>query len=128
MRLVALAATFASGCSFFALSTPHERPAAPPLRCQTTNTAPVVDAVVGGLALVLGGATIIADLSKKSEFQGIATVYLGLPLVGVGTLYGLSSTYGFVQTSRCRRYHRELGIPYGPAVKPAPPVTSPSPR
>ena len=101
---------FATGCSLAAVYTPSERPA-PPLRCKTRSVAPPFDAVMAALALTLGGATIIADQASEGEFQGIATVVVGVPLVGLGTLYGLSSTYGFVHTARCRRYHRELGIP-----------------
>jgi hypothetical protein len=106
-RLVGLAAMLATGCSVFAVSTPSQRPA-PPLSCKTTSAAPPADAIAGGLALLLGGGVIYDDLHSRSEYSGLATVYLGFPLLGVGALYGLSATYGFVQTSRCRRFHREL--------------------
>jgi ABC-type transport system involved in cytochrome c biogenesis permease subunit len=112
IRLVAAAAAamLATGCSLAAVNTPRERPA-PPLRCKTQSAAPPVDAFMAVFALALGGATIIADQTSEGEFQGITTVFVGVPLVGLGTLYGLSSTYGFGQTARCRRFHRELGIP-----------------
>src|SRR5262245_61719279 len=114
MRLAALAATFATGCSLFSGSTPTTRPS-PPLTCRTDRTSPVIDAVLGTAALGGGAALIYDDMHSRSEFSGLATVYLGLPLLGVGALYGLASTYGFVQTSRCRRFHRELGIPIATA-------------
>ena len=109
IRLVVLAAMFAGGCSFAAVSTPRERPA-PPLQCKTSSVAPPADAVLGGLALILGVSGIIEDRTIDNEYKGIGTV-VGLSLIGLGTLYGLSATYGFVQTARCRRFHRELGLP-----------------
>ena len=117
MRLGVLAALLATGCSVFAVSTPRERPA-PPLRCKTESAAPWFDALAAATALALGSGIIIADRKSSDEFKGIATVVAGVPLLGIGTLYGLSATYGFVQTGRCRRFHRELGIPIGAGPAP----------
>jgi hypothetical protein len=119
-RIGALAAVLvlATGCSVFAVSTPRERPSAPPLRCKAVSAAPFLDAIVGGFALAFGAAITISDQRSEGEFQGILTVVAGIPLLGIGALYGLSSTYGFVQTTRCRRFHRELGIPITPRAGP----------
>lgn len=108
-----IAAVPATGCSLFAVSTPRERPA-PPLRCKAQSAAPFLDALAGGFGLGFGTAIVISDQRSEGEFQGIATIVAGIPLLGLGTLYALSATYGFVGTSRCRRFHRELGIPLPP--------------
>ena len=93
-RLVALAAVLSTGCSFFAVSTPSRRPA-PPLSCKTESAAPPLDAVGGGLALLLGTGAIYDDRNTRSEYRGLGTVYVGLPLLAIGALYGLSATYGY---------------------------------
>ena len=97
-----------SGCSWIAVTRAPERPVAPspPVECTRSVAAPVVDTVVGSLALV-GGVGMVAagnhpiclSTSCPSE-PGL--VWGGVALAAVGVALGVSAGFGYAWTAECR--------------------------
>lgn len=115
----------ATGCSFVLVHGPPagpERSAA--LSGTRSNAFPILDAIVAGTGLFVGG-TLIAAGSGSAWTAPYAVVGAGFALEGL--LFGTSAVTGFAKTSRCRaalreRGAREPGAGRDPVPRAAPPV------
>lgn len=90
-----------SGCSLFTSRVPDRLPANGVLRCE--YAAPSIDTVFAAVALSLAAVIIVDEADAPARY---GTVYLGLPLLGVGVPYSVSAVYGFEAAAKCRRLRR----------------------
>jgi hypothetical protein len=96
------------GCSWIMVTRAPERPVGPtpPVTCTRSVAAPVVDTVVGSLA-VIGGAGMAAFGSNpiclnSSCPSDSGLIWGGVALAAAGVVLGVSSGFGYAWTAECR--------------------------
>ena len=98
-----------SGCSLIAVTRAPERPVdpAPPVACTRSVAAPVIDTVVGSLALISGigmaaaGANPICLSSTCPSDSGL--IWGGVAVAAAGVALGVSAGFGYAWTAECRQ-------------------------
>ncbi|HVV53134.1 MAG TPA: hypothetical protein VHO06_25985 [Polyangia bacterium] len=136
--MAVLSAT-SGGCSFlFVHGPPPEHRTSSFFDCTSGNVLPILDAVVGGAAVVdaIGVASDAAAFSSSPSARRADLVTYG----AAAALFVTSAAYGFKKTSACREAKVELArrlpppalalpppVPPDPWIAPAPPPPAPSP-
>ena len=105
-----IVAVFATACSAIAVRGPRQKPPGNTLVCDSGYAPPVIDAAIAlaGVALVVWGATAPEDPEGHTVTARNFAAYPGLAMA---IPFGISSAYGFLKVSRCRR---EAGAPARP--------------
>lgn len=105
-------AVTAGGCSWIGVTRAPERPvsAAPPAVCTRSVAAPVGDTILGGLAVIAGGALIYTSshqicLSGCPTDQGL--LWGGIAAVAAGVTLGVSAGFGYAWTAECREIQEQ---------------------
>jgi hypothetical protein len=104
VRILLTLVIVSSGCSLIAAGAggyaPTPRSPGQPAECGT-HVPQVLDDIVGGLGLVSGSVVVISDASRPSEFQGLASIVIGIPALLIGGIATASAVYGSHKNDAC---------------------------
>ena len=103
MKLAAIVAVFATGCSFILTQSPPSPPRTEPVTCKDTYGPPIIDTSLGATGLVgfiVASATPTDD--RPSDRGGPLITIPDVVFLLVGLPFAISAVYGFSDVYACR--------------------------
>jgi hypothetical protein len=102
MRVFVSGVALLAACSFATVTGPRSAPGKY-LECTTSRTAPIADAITGGLIIGFGAGVAYYDRRVEDDHSsGVKTYAITLPALAVGVVFLVASQYGATRVTRCR--------------------------